>query len=714
MSKLSLRTKFASIDLWMLLGTAIIASVSTYLILANHSALEHGRLDRVREQMNASTGRIVRDLQSRMNDWGQWDEAYTFLVAGPEGWASENITADNLTSIDVDAMAIFDKNLTCRFGVMMRGDAPKYLEGGGEAFCRQIVPYLKKTGEIVTIENRIVMMPGHEPLVAAVAPIRHTDGSGPTIGYIAGATFIGTKLQGESAEPDLSISTLRLDRSADAAEFEEAKRLLAGAEQGVRHVSSTMTALYGRLQDDTGNDGLIIKELVPRDEYQAGLRDVWDMLAAFLALNVILWFVGITTTVRLIMRPLRQLAAKVNLVAAGNGESSSIEIASRDELGELALAVRSAVTKLEESRHEAEGLAYDLQKFRLAVENATDMIVITDADFAIIYASRASLNISGYDDSELVGRGALMFWSFQDETQRERLRQELEAGRPWHGEVDCRRKNGEHYVADLNVSPIMDKQGQLAFSVGLQRDITQAKEIDRMKTEFVSVASHQLKTPLTGIKWFTETLMQEDSGFTKEQREFMHQLYEMNERMIRLVNDLLNVSRIESGRKFSIAKALRDLEPVVQQAVTEQAVLAKKRNISISAEVAPGTLALMDQDKIGQVLHNLLNNAVKYSRDGGLIRLKVATTPTDVVVSVADDGLGIPVDQQKRIFEKFFRAANVGTIEGTGLGLYIVKAIIEGHGGQMSFISRENAGTTFTFTLPRQDGVPPPPPLPKS
>ncbi|MDO8499256.1 MAG: HAMP domain-containing sensor histidine kinase [bacterium] len=233
-------------------------------------------------------------------------------------------------------------------------------------------------------------------------------------------------------------------------------------------------------------------------------------------------------------------------------------------------------------------------------------------------------------------------------------------------------------------------------------------EINNMKSEFVSVASHQLRTPLTGIRWFGELLLKNKAGaLTVDQKDFVQQMYDSNSRMINLVDDLLNVSRIETGKKFTIQKKSLDIIPIVSSLFTELVALAAQHQVTlVRAADFPAELTLsVDGDKIRQVLQNLLSNAVKYSKEGGTVTIACdLTKKTKVTVSVKDTGLGIPAPQQGRMFEKFFRADNVQTKEtdGTGLGLYIAKAIAEGHGGEIWFESKENIGTTFYFSLPRK------------
>jgi len=245
------------------------------------------------------------------------------------------------------------------------------------------------------------------------------------------------------------------------------------------------------------------------------------------------------------------------------------------------------------------------------------------------------------------------------------------------------------------------------MSTSLERE-----QIEKMKSEFVSVASHQLRTPLTGIKWFAELMLRGKAGVVSEsQKDFLQQIHDSNERMIALVEDLLNVSRIETGTKFEIKKVPTNVVEIIDSLTTDLVGLAHKHEVTLEKSGAfPITYELpLDADKIRQVFANLLSNAVKYSKKGGkvIVDLKDTRAENKVLITVKDTGLGIPKKQQSRMFEKFFRADNVQTAEteGTGLGLYIAKAIIEGHGGKIWFESEENVGTTFFVELPANNQV---------
>lgn len=235
-------------------------------------------------------------------------------------------------------------------------------------------------------------------------------------------------------------------------------------------------------------------------------------------------------------------------------------------------------------------------------------------------------------------------------------------------------------------------------------DITREKRIERMKTEFVSLSAHQLRTPLSAIKWTLKMLLDGDLGvITKEQREFIEKTYQSNERMIKLINDLLNVTRIEEGR-YLYKPTFSQIENIVQSVISSLKPEIKKREIKLQFQKPREKLprVRVDREKIGLAINNLLDNAIRYSSVGGRVIVSLKQIKDKIEFSVKDSGVGIPKDQQQRIFTKFFRGANAIRMEteGTGLGLFITKNIIEAHGGKIWFESEEKKGTTFRFTLP--------------
>jgi two-component system phosphate regulon sensor histidine kinase PhoR len=261
----------------------------------------------------------------------------------------------------------------------------------------------------------------------------------------------------------------------------------------------------------------------------------------------------------------------------------------------------------------------------------------------------------------------------------------------------------ENLALEVSSVPVM-RGGEEMGTLIILYDVTREKLVERMKTEFVSLAAHQLRTPLSAIKWTLRILLDGDLGkISEEQREFLEKTYVSNERMISLINDLLNVTRIEEGR-YLFRPTLTDLETVAQFVVNSNKEEIERRRIKVEIKKTEEKLppVLIDVEKIRLAIQNLLDNAIRYSLTGGRVTIYLSRGKKEIEFSIEDTGVGIPQDQQERVFGKFFRAANVMRMEteGSGLGLFIVKNVIEAHGGRVWFESKENKGSTFHFTLP--------------
>jgi len=228
--------------------------------------------------------------------------------------------------------------------------------------------------------------------------------------------------------------------------------------------------------------------------------------------------------------------------------------------------------------------------------------------------------------------------------------------------------------------------------------------IERLKTEFVSLAAHQLRTPLSAIKWILRILLDNDTEkLTKQQIELLEMAYQSNERMIILINDLLDVTQIEEGR-FLFKKKQASLNKIIEDNIAKHKKLIKSKKINILfQEPKKDTPEIkIDTEKINLVIEHILENAIRYTPEDGEIIVSIACDGKHIKTTIKDSGIGIPKEQQKRVFEKFFRADNAikTETEGTGLGLFICKNIIEAHNGKIWFKSKKGKGTTFWFTLP--------------
>lgn len=363
-------------------------------------------------------------------------------------------------------------------------------------------------------------------------------------------------------------------------------------------------------------------------------------------------------------------------------------------------------------KHEKDRVSEEIantQKFKQAVESATDGVVITTTDRKIIYANPALEKMIGYQIAEIEGKNPDFLSIAKTPHQLlSTMWENLHTGKPFISEeVIISKKDGKDLPVQLSMFAISDKD-KPQFFVGTLEDITKRREVDRMKTEFISIASHQLNTPLSAMKWFLELLQLGKAGeLSPKQNDFVQNIVDSNLRMIALVRSLLNISRIESGR-IIIDPQLTNIRTLIDDVVKEVSPFITKKKQKVTIEIDDKlTKVMLDPRLIRNVYLNLLTNSSKYSPEETEIHIQVSKQHDELVSHVIDHGYGIPKDDMDKIFTRFFRAANVVRLDadGSGLGMYLVKIVIESSGGKVWLKSEENKGTDVGFSLPL-NGVP--------
>ena len=348
-------------------------------------------------------------------------------------------------------------------------------------------------------------------------------------------------------------------------------------------------------------------------------------------------------------------------------------------------------------------------KNKAILESIGDGVIVIDKDGKTLFINRQTEVLLGWKADEVIGRQwlTIMPHAVDEEgneipVDKRAIYQAQKGTEKITMSYYLPRRDGTKIPAQITAAPVI-LGDTLLGSIVVFRDITKEKAIDRMKTEFLSLASHQLRTPLSAMKWFSEMLLDGDAGeLNPEQREFVQNIKDSNERMIELVNALLDITRIESGRLI-IEPVLTDLGKLIDEVLTELRPKIAERELHLIVSVHQNLPDLfIDAKLIRHVYMNLFTNAIKYTPKGGEVSVFVSKKDDVVISQVSDTGFGIPQKDHDRVFQKFFRAGNVSSLvpEGTGLGLYLIKAIVASSGGKIWFKSEENKGTTFWFSLP--------------
>lgn len=405
-------------------------------------------------------------------------------------------------------------------------------------------------------------------------------------------------------------------------------------------------------------------------------------------------------TTRAALNPLRSLARQAEEIGMGH-LNQRILLKRSDEIGMLAASFNDMTDKLREARKlEAERLKRAERMSDAALESLYDPVVVTDAEGKIAHLNPAAEDLFG-SASSAKGRavGQMNEPSLAEAINRVIAQERVSAAEDEAGLV-IRDHAGTERAYRLRASPMRDEEGTLLGAVAVLEDITRLRELDRMKTEFIGVASHELRTPVTSLLLSVQLLQEGAVGeLSADQREVVAAQREDLERLERMMRDLLDITRLEAGvtlPRFAAVPAA-EMTAYAFESVHSQ---AEAKGVILTLDAASDLPAVRaDRSQIQRVLLNLLNNAIRHTNAGGQVTLAAKPTENGIEFSVADTGSGIPPEYLPHIFDRFMQVPGA-TRGGAGLGLSIVQNIIKAHRSAMTAESELNRGSRFAFTLP--------------
>lgn len=430
-----------------------------------------------------------------------------------------------------------------------------------------------------------------------------------------------------------------------------------------------------------------------------------------------------------ILRPLQELTIQVKKFGEGDLKARAENNAS-DEVGELAAVFNQMAKSLQGAREEiekkveeqtieirnqkehAEEISLERLKFQLAVEKASEHIVILDKDLRILYANDAVEKITGYNKDKIIGHTIGEFWGAEEDFQKTKKMWEdiQKKKKPYRAELKNYKKDGSQYIVEAHISPVLTKnKEEIHFFVMIEVDITNRKKVENMKNDFIDIVSHELRTPMTLIKGYASMIL-EDFGkdIPKMAKKQLEIILRNTDRLIFMVNDMLDVSRIESGNMELFEKKEQiALKSLIKDIKSDFMLMARKKNIRFEVYLEDDNYqTYYNVSALKRVFTNIIGNSFKFVKAGeGIIKISINKNKTGLLqVDITNNGSSINMSDSKKIFEKFGMvesSINHTTSSGTGLGLTICKSIIEHNNGHiwLNALQPKN-GTTFSFTIP--------------
>ncbi len=742
----------------------ILYFISQTLLMRSFSQLEEQRTrQNVEQALNALSNDLLT-MKTIAYDWAVCDDNYAFIEDVNQNYIQTNLVTETFTELRLNLMLfihssgriVYSKafDLHSKEEMAVPQSLLSYLTTSD---------LLVSHSDPQSIISGIVLLP-ENPLLIVSYPILTSEEKVPVRGTLIMGRYLDSSEIGRLAEQTLlSLSIHRYDHSPMSGDFQAVvPSLFEKTPVLVRPLDEQSIAGYALIRDVYNKPILLLRVDVPRDIYAQGQATVAYFILSLLGVGVVLGVVMMLFLDKQVLFRLTQLSQGVRNISISGGLSVRLPVTGEDELSDLGGAINVMVETLgqssdmlqgknkqldaqnEELQSQAEVLRNEIAqrkqaeqallkseaKYRNLIENAPVGIVISTPEGRILEINKARLAMAGYDSKEeYISRSASE--RYYDPKDREHWIALLrEKGKVEGLEVRFKHKDGTSYWVSMSSIPQISESGEQQLIIVAQ-DITERKQMEhelqernerldaqneeliektweveratQLKSEFLANMSHELRTPLNVIIGFSQLMVDGVPGkISEEQRQCLSDVLDSSQHLLNLINGVLDLSRIESGKEELNTRDITLTEVIESLSRTMMPILAPREQ-SLDIEVEEGLPLLhADKAKLRQVILNLVDNASKYTPDRGKLKIEAVRNGGWCRVSVIDNGIGIKEEDRERIFEPFCRLDNSLAEErgGVGLGLTLVKQIVEMYGGQIWIESEYGRGSRFTFTVP--------------
>ncbi len=743
---MSIRIKIlVTITITSLLLLLVLMLVSFNVVLSGFNKVEQQDVERNISRVNDAFNSKTDEIATKLYDWSQWDDSYKFMQDQSNSFIKSNLTDETFSALKINTIVFVDNRghivYSKFFNFETKQEEPLPVELKNSLQKGSILFDHPDTNSVV---KGVINLRGDDLLVAT-RPIVTSKGKGPILGTLLFGRLINADIEKNLSDvTHLSLSFIDVNRDPISQSTKIIEDKLISKNSLIVPVNNNIIAGYTLFYDINKRPVFFVMLEQSRDIFQQGQSSIYSFFVIFSILTLIFCTVILFLLDKLIISRLYIVSEGVKKISTKLEEKQLITLYGNDELSRLAHEINTMVealqlsnTKIKEGELKIKEEAVELEnknsslqksestlikvmedlketKSRIESEKIRDEVmlesigeglIVTDKNGVVIIINRAIEQMLGFSSHELIGKRLSDQIILTDESgiilkQSESIVDTvLTTGEKLSKVYYFSKKDGATFPSAVTTSAVIMNE-EIIGAISVLRDITKEKEIDRMKSEFISLASHQLRAPLTAIKWFTEAVL--GSSLDSQQKEYLSSIHNSNEKMIDLVNSLLNISRIESGR-INVCPIPTNLPELIEEVKKDLIFILKEKNITLTSNFEKNIpLISTDPKLLRNIYLNLLSNAVKYSPENSVVTLNLSIKDDGIISEVVDQGYGIPPAQQDKIYQKFFRAENVMKKEtdGTGLGLYLVKSLVELLEGKIWFKSIENKGTVFWFSLP--------------
>jgi len=702
--------------------------ISRNILLESFVELEKQNTYQNTERVLSTLSREVSHLETTTGDWAAWDDTYAFIEDANTEYIESNLIDGTFIELRLNLMMFIDSSGQTVFGKAFDLNneeavlVPQSLQGH-----LAIGDILLTHPDTESSISGVVLLP-EGPMLIASRPILTSEDEGP----IRGTLVMGRYLDATEMErlAELTHLSLIMHRFTDAQIPPDFQAVRASLSEEtpilVRPLNEQSIAGYILIQDIYEKPGLVLRADMPRDIYQQGQTATSYLILSIVGVGLVFGLATILLLERQVLSRLFHLSKSVSSIGTSGDLSARVSIEGEDEISSLASTINGMLAALQQSERE---LRESEERYRLLAENVTDVIWTTDANLKFTYISPSVTAMLGYSVEEAMSLpfeelvtptslGAVKK-VFAEIPTVENMEQEALSWSPTL-ELELKCKDGSAVWVEITSTFLPDADGRSIGFVGVGRNITERRRAEEKlqelyreeknlrqeleaeinkRVEFTRVLVHELKTPITPVMASSELLLEElEEGALLDLAQNINQgAYNLNQR----IDELLDLARGEIGM-LRLEPETVNSGQLLKGIVDSLMPVALKNGQGLSFESSSSLPSVWaDEDRLRQVVLNLINNAFKFTPAGGKITLRAKEDGTNLVVEVQDTGRGISKEDQQRLFEPYHQLeSEVAHLSGLGLGLSLCKMLVELHGGKIWVKSQKGKGSTFGFSIP--------------